>query len=545
MNNLIYTKYANERREAFRIRTSIYKDEKGKLTVEKKALSEKSKQHINEIYENYLYLKKINTIPEVDINKCTRHGDILEFEYIKGTSLTEKLNSLVYENKYVELIEVLKKYVDIIRQLHGETKFTFTDEFVQVFGQVNIQEGIEAITHPNIDLIFDNILINDKINIIDYEWLFNFPVPLKYILFRSLNQYLAQLDYSKVQNEINILAIFNIDTEDVENFLQMERNFSKYVMVNYMNNYVQKATKLEHIVHEMQSKTIKSQVFLDYGEGFSEENSYMIEHKDSKYLSVEIKVEDNVEAIRIDPCESACIIKLVEIKGIKEVAIEGEDYYTNAFSVDGRKYIFLNEDPQIILKKTALDNKNIKIRCKICLLDEMLIEQIIKSNEETNQLKEKIITSTNLNENLKSDRANKIESLDGEINKLNEDIKQQQLMLEHMKEYSQEKEKEVEELYNAKKIIEEKVIQFSLELENGKQREEKLQQALVDKSNVIETLENTLEEKKREFNIAESKLDKMQQELDKVQKECNKIHNEIENINSKRAIRVLRRLLKV
>lgn len=536
MNNLIYTKYANERKEAFRIRTSIYKDEKGKLTVQKKALSEKSRQHINEIYENYLYLKKANTISEVDINKCTRHGDVLEFEYIKGTSLTEKLNSLVYENKYIEFIEVLKKYVDIIRQLHGETRFTFTDEFVQVFGQVNIQEGVEAIAHPNIDLIFDNILINDKINIIDYEWLFNFPIPLKYILFRSLNQYLAQLDYSKVQNEINILAIFNIDTKDVDNFLQMERNFSKYVMVNYMNNYVQKATKLEHIIHEMQNETIKSQVFLDYGEGFSEEDSYMIEHKDSKRLSIEIKAEDNVKAIRIDPCESACIIKLVEVKGIKGVAIEGEDYYTNASIVAGSKYIFLNEDPQIILKKMALDNNNsnIRIRFELCLLDEMLIEYITKNNEEAGRLKENMMISNNAIEDLKDDIINKnsqIKNLDTQINKLNEYIKQQQWMLEHMKEYSQEKEKEVEGLYKAKEFAENKITQFSLELENGRQREEELKGLLEDKS--------------REINIVQSKLDKIQQELERVQGEFDKMSNKMKNINSKRLIRVLRRVLKV
>lgn len=40
--------------------------------------------------------------------------------------------------------------------------------------------------YSNIDLIFENIILGDKYTIIDYEWSLDFPVPIEYIMFRSV-----------------------------------------------------------------------------------------------------------------------------------------------------------------------------------------------------------------------------------------------------------------------------------------------------------------------------------------------------------------------
>ena len=36
------------------------------------------------------------------------------------------------------------------------------------------------------DLIFENVILGDKYTIIDYEWSLDFPVPIEYIMFRSV-----------------------------------------------------------------------------------------------------------------------------------------------------------------------------------------------------------------------------------------------------------------------------------------------------------------------------------------------------------------------
>lgn len=61
-----------------------------------------------------------------------------------------------------------------------------TEKFKEVFGDVTLPDGLMAREYSNIDLIFENVILGDKYTIIDYEWSFGFPVPVEYIMFRSV-----------------------------------------------------------------------------------------------------------------------------------------------------------------------------------------------------------------------------------------------------------------------------------------------------------------------------------------------------------------------
>ena len=53
MEQLIYTKYSNERRARFAIRTDIYEDEQGRRCVRKYADTETARPHIEHIQTVY------------------------------------------------------------------------------------------------------------------------------------------------------------------------------------------------------------------------------------------------------------------------------------------------------------------------------------------------------------------------------------------------------------------------------------------------------------------------------------------------------------
>jgi hypothetical protein len=383
MKQIIYSKYSNYRKEPFRIKTAICQDENNRLVVEKVALNKNALCHVQNIYNNYKYLKEHNHSPEININKCDIKNDMLQFEYIKGIRLTEKLNQLVKENKYIQFIEEIKSYIDIIRELHGITSFTITDEFVEIFGENSFPPSVEAVIKPNVDLIFDNILINDQINIIDYEWLFDFPIPLNYILYRSLNQYFEQIDDNKLHKEINIFAILNISKEELEKFHNMEVNFSKYVMMNYLDNYKKGYVPLVEILEPRGVNRGSSQIFFDFGEGFTEENSCAIAHEFCKDQSINLRIPINgdMKSIRVDPCESRCIVTVISLTIVEENESNELEYITNCYLKKSNTHLFFDSDPQMIIQGIQAKGKGyINIKFKLSILDEqeaLFISQLI------------------------------------------------------------------------------------------------------------------------------------------------------------------------
>ena len=62
------------------------------------------------------------------------------------------------------------------------------EQFKAVFG--TDEDGNELCLNPvNIDLILDNVFCeNEKCYIIDAEWIFDFPIPVKFVVWRIVNE---------------------------------------------------------------------------------------------------------------------------------------------------------------------------------------------------------------------------------------------------------------------------------------------------------------------------------------------------------------------
>ena len=114
MKNIIYSKYSNERAERFQIRTDILEDENGKKYVQKKAFTYEANTHINNIYINYKLLLEAYKDSKICINECNKVENGLEFEYIVGNTLEEKLDKLFFNKDYVQLVKKIELHVLLI-----------------------------------------------------------------------------------------------------------------------------------------------------------------------------------------------------------------------------------------------------------------------------------------------------------------------------------------------------------------------------------------------------------------------------------------------
>ena len=396
----IFSKYSVSRDRKFRIRTSIFKNYENEKIVRKFALSKEGMDHLKKISENYELLKDQYKNSEFNIVECRKKEDYLEFDYVNGKTLTELFNELAEKNTNNIIKEVRMIKNKLCQMSKGEIFNSNSKEFENIFGKVEFNDKIEVIKPANIDFIGSNIIINDKINIIDYEWVFNFSVPINYIIYRILLYYENENINKKDFNLKTILRELDITENEEKKYWEMDRNFTNYVLKKgyFLHDlYLQfdiKNIKLNDILHYKEKLFLDRtvQVFKDTGKGYSEEESYRILNKlsSNRMIELEIEVSKNIKNLRIDPIEDKCIIVIRENQQNIPILSNGEKIYDNVF-------LFKNGDPQIIINNISSDIEKIQLKIEILSLESSLvnlIKNIENKSEEIsiiNKEKEKLL----------------------------------------------------------------------------------------------------------------------------------------------------------
>jgi predicted nucleic acid-binding Zn-ribbon protein len=228
---ILYSKFNRNRLPGFQIKTSILKDQ-GSIYVEKQALNEEAYAHIGNIYNNYLSMQsKYQNVRFVETIKLGE--DRLRFEFVEGNTMDELLFSSIKLQDMNLFFEYLKGYIKLLR-LFGTKNipvFQADDKFLKVFNYKPRFENVECFSETNVDLTFDNILVNktDKV-IIDFEWIFGTVTPMNYIIFRSLSRFYWKYgDY--LRGFLKIEEIFQeLGITDVEQYQEMEKGFQTFVL---------------------------------------------------------------------------------------------------------------------------------------------------------------------------------------------------------------------------------------------------------------------------------------------------------------------------
>ena len=257
MRQIEYVKYNRTRAEKFQLKTVIVR-ENGVLSVEKTALSEAGEAHIRSFETKYEKISGSN--PQIRFLKpeFLPGGKAVRFEYLTGETIGDVLGEKIRlgEVPYKELTEamtlVFPEDFSDAGSSRKEERFVPGEEFRAVFGDVpEMTDRIVQVS--NVDGLFENLMISDgTVYGIDYEWVFDFPIPAKFLHFRNLLYF-----YRRYENILNcrqeeIFAYYGIDGELQKIFFSMEEAFQSYVHgeghFQYMKQYEQPAKTLEFLL---------------------------------------------------------------------------------------------------------------------------------------------------------------------------------------------------------------------------------------------------------------------------------------------------------
>ena len=269
---VLYVKINSERKEKFQIFTSVLR-KNGKKFVTKKAVSPQSSSFVDSIIANSSL-----ELPDPYVNLPSEGGDgSLTYRYIEGQTMFEVVQKHVKRKDKGQLISLLQNFYETYFLDREVRDGIYTAPFMEVFGEVKGKSTYECISPANIDLICDNIFIcQDKSYIIDYEWIFDFPVPALFIMWRMINELYAKLpEIEQVIDRSELHDIFQIETEDHDVFLDWSKYFAYvYVGCEALSQYAKPELSID--LNQIADQKINenkfvSKLYYDTGKGLNEE----------------------------------------------------------------------------------------------------------------------------------------------------------------------------------------------------------------------------------------------------------------------------------
>lgn len=349
---LLFLKYSVERDEKYRIRTEIVRKPDGTKAVRKVPYNEQASAHVEAMKHWEEVLREQYEPTGVSVNRCTLTEKGAEFEFLKGETLENVLDGYLEAGDFAGFMGEIRAYMEKLEQLLKPEPFKMQEKFKEIFGEIVFDTPQRAAKINNIDLIFPNIILKDGAwNVIDYEWTFDFAIPMKFIVHRAISLYCTNRKNSVHSAEICRLA--GISEGEEKRFLEMERRLQLYLlggtktMAALQHEYAGKTMDLNEVLKRARQSEMK--VYEDFGQGFTEDNSYVLEPEEDFYgrRRMTFALPRGVTAVRLDPCEEPCMVTvnriLGECAGSYEVKVEhnGKAYE--------KSILYTTNDPQLII----------------------------------------------------------------------------------------------------------------------------------------------------------------------------------------------------
>ena len=225
MRTTLYTKVSDYRSKKYNLITEII-DIDGKRYARKKAGCDEAKQHLEQIFLNAERLKNIME-PECKVCDVKNDDDAALFEFVDGKNYEELLSDAVKESDCAKVYELIASYHDIVYKMKTQKGFTASERFSEIFGDFPEDEDMYVGDYVDVDLIFSNVFMLEKPCIIDYEWCFDFQIPLDYVFWRGL---FTSKAFSLLPDDIKnrIYDEYSLSEEKREYFLEMETKFVEH-----------------------------------------------------------------------------------------------------------------------------------------------------------------------------------------------------------------------------------------------------------------------------------------------------------------------------
>lgn len=400
----IFSKMTRERRKEFQIETYIYEAD-GRKYVGKRAMTEAALPHVKNMYLNYERYMGWN-IPLLASCEMNDEDDTVILDYIEGTSLSEQLVKAAAGDNRTLFIELLLKHKKLITDMVGSRREVFTPgaEFVEVFGKYEELNGQMAASYLNIDTTFDNVIeqTDGRYVTIDHEWIFGFPIPINYVIFRAIYLFYGRLhkELEPFISEESIYEISGISEKERTIYRQMEDRFMSYAYggANGYQTLLREYAKTSHEVSVDVNRHF-TQIYMDDGEGFSEEESKIILLENGlEQYEVEIPVEigASLQALRFDPMECPGIVTIQQVKVTDKMGniVDVDCNPVNAMYQQGNVAYFDKVDPQYLMTFDGNEVESIAVYYQVeCVNMEhicSLVEEIKRLEAEKRAFYEKV-----------------------------------------------------------------------------------------------------------------------------------------------------------
>ena len=386
---IIYTKYSNERRREFCIRTDIRVNDAKEIYVCKLPAFPEAKDHIRGLRAACQGLQADLAGSGLTVNTCTLEtepdGSIAaHFPFCKGWTLEEKLDTIWKKEGEEALIEEIQRYFSMF----ADTKEPFeeTEAFRQVFGTVQFTRPQYSRSISDIDMIFANALETEMgYELIDYEWTFAFPIPVRYLLYRCLYYYTLGNANRDALVQRNLYEVFDITEEECRQFAAMERQFQAYMLGDYIPVWQLYDCISEGVLpirpmieqggaRERAMRIVD--VFFDDGRGFGTWNATRYQVAPGSRVSLRIPLPDGTKALRIDPCAARSVVRVESLtQGKESLSVSA-----NAAMAPNGDYIFDTEDPQLIISGLPHGTEPVEITFRAEPIDGLAREVLLNQS---------------------------------------------------------------------------------------------------------------------------------------------------------------------
>lgn len=302
---ILYVKLNQGRKEKFRLLTRIVR-ENGEVRAEKEAMvpqAEEFVERLEKLGTESTGSDKYRNLP------CKAENGKIAYPLLTGKTLHQEIAELAHKGAIEEIKTLLKKFY---QEFFGARKVMDyrTGEFREVFGDYPGRSDYECVCPANVDLICSNIFMGENGNqIIDYEWMFDFPVPVNFIMWRLIHELYTHIsELPQLCHEDEMMAEFEIGYTDYEIFMKWTMHFVyEYVGCDTLMAFEQKRMPVsvtDIINHEKEKHQMHSKVYYDLGGGFCEEHTFHVEGKltgSRFYVEFDLSGIEGIQNIRWNP----------------------------------------------------------------------------------------------------------------------------------------------------------------------------------------------------------------------------------------------------
>lgn len=382
----VYSKHSIERDARFQVRTDLEISEQGERVIVKHPFSRAALPHLENMARAGAKLASLFSGTKFLVNRVKRINDgegalrRLEFEFLEGPTLMDELLTCQAENRTDDALMVLKSFCDTLRALRDLIPFERTPRFTEIFGEITVPERSYCMPVTNADLIFSNLISNGGWNMIDYEWTFDFPIPLDFVIYRAVF-YLVQELPEGCFDGVDLFGAAGLTAGECEIYRLMEHSFQCYIKggrftlpelysIMGRDSFTLGAASRQA---SLLFRPAHVKLYYDRGSGFSEWDSYGMDagRDDDGTIRLKVLLPEDVKALRLDPVESRCMVKVRRLAAGGR-ALEAE---ANGEVCGKNTVLFDTEDPQILIPEVE-PGTLFEAEYKICMIDRELFSDL-------------------------------------------------------------------------------------------------------------------------------------------------------------------------